>query len=336
MTLRQLKYLIGIVDSGLNITAAAERLYTSQPGISKQLKQLEAELGMQLFTRKGKSLAAITPAGREVIDRARKILREVENITSLASDLTGEQEGTLSIATTHTQARYVLPDVIRTFNERYPNVDLELHQGTSEQIAELISTHKVDFAIATGSQQLFSNLTLLPIYHWNRIALVPKTHPLARETKPLDLKTLSAYPLVTYVFSLTGESSFKKAFADEDLEPRVVFTARDADIIKTYVRMDMGVGVIASMAYECQDQQDLKAIDSKNLFPQVTTWLGFPKDIVLRSFMVDFIQLFAPHYSKRLITDIAQLETQEEVDALLSDMRLPIRGGCEQDEAAAA
>ncbi len=336
MTLRQLKYLIGIVDSGLNITAAAERLYTSQPGISKQLKQLEAELGMQLFTRKGKSLAAITPAGREVIDRARKILREVENITSLASDLTGEQEGTLSIATTHTQARYVLPDVIRTFNERYPNVDLELHQGTSEQIAELISTHKVDFAIATGSQQLFSTLTLLPIYHWNRIALVPKTHPLARETKPLDLKSLSAYPLVTYVFSLTGESSFKKAFADENLEPRVVFTARDADIIKTYVRMDMGVGVIASMAYECQDQQDLKAIDAKNLFPQVTTWLGFPKDIVLRSFMVDFIQLFAPHYSKRLITDIAELETQEEVDALLSDMRLPIRGGCEQDEAAAA
>jgi LysR family cys regulon transcriptional activator len=336
VTLRQLKYLIGIVDSGLNITAAAERLYTSQPGISKQLKQLEAELGMQLFTRKGKSLAAITPAGREVIDRARKILREVENIANLASDLTGEQEGTLSIATTHTQARYVLPDVIRTFNERYPNVDLELHQGTSEQIAELNGKHKVDFAIATGSQQLFSNLTLLPIYHWNRIALVPKTHPLARETKPLDLKTLSAYPLVTYVFSLTGESSFKKAFADEDLEPRVVFTARDADIIKTYVRMDMGVGVIASMAYECQDQEDLKAIDAKGLFPQVTTWLGFPKDMVLRSFMVDFIQLFAPHYSQRLIRDIAELETQEEVDALLSEMRLPIRGGCEQDEAAAA
>ena len=336
MTLRQLKYLIGIVDSGLNITAAAERLYTSQPGISKQLKQLEAELGMQLFTRKGKSLAAITPAGREVIDRARKILREVENIGNLASDLTGEQEGTLSIATTHTQARYVLPDVIRAFNERYPKVDLELHQGTSEQIAELISTHKVDFAIATGSQQLFSKLTLLPIYHWNRIALVPKTHPLAREKKPLDLKTLSAYPLVTYVFSLTGESSFKKAFADEDLEPRVVFTARDADIIKTYVRMDMGVGVIASMAYECQDQDDLKALDAKGLFPQVTTWLGFPKDMVLRSFMVDFIQLLAPHYTPRLISDAAELETQEEVDVLLSGLLLPIRGGCEQDEAAAA
>ena len=164
VTLKQLKYLVGIADSGLNITSAAERLFTSQPGISKQLKQLEAELGVQLFTRKGKSLAAITPAGREVITRARKILREVGNITSLASDLTAELDGTLSIATTHTQARYVLPEVIRAFRERYPRVDLELHQGTSEQIAELVSTHKVDFAIATGSRDLFSNLTLLPIY----------------------------------------------------------------------------------------------------------------------------------------------------------------------------
>ena len=251
MTLKQLKYLVGIADSGLNITSAAERLYTSQPGISKQLKQLEAELGVQLFTRKGKSLAAITPAGREVIARARKILREVGNITSLASDLTAELDGTLSIATTHTQARYVLPEVIRAFRERYPRVDLELHQGTSEQIVELVSTNKVDFAIATGSQELFPHLTLLPIYNWHRIVLVPKDHPLAQQTKPLDLPSLADYPLVTYVFSGTGESSFKRAFREQGLEPRVVFTARDADIIKTYVRMGMGVGVIASMAFEC-------------------------------------------------------------------------------------
>ena len=190
MTLKQLKYLVGIVDNGLNITAAAERLYTSQPGISKQLKQLEAELGMQLFTRKGKSLAAVTPAGREVIERARKILLEVVNITSLASDLTAEQDGTLSIATTHTQARYVLPDVVKTFRERYPKVDLELHQGTSEQIAELVASQEVDFAIASGSQDIFADLTLLPIYHWHRIVLVPKNHPLAREARPLDLEAV--------------------------------------------------------------------------------------------------------------------------------------------------
>ena len=331
MTLKQLRYLVGIADSGLNITSAAERLFTSQPGISKQLKQLEAELGVQLFTRKGKSLAAITPAGREVIARARKILREVSNIASLASDLTAEVDGTLSIATTHTQARYVLPEVIRAFRERYPGVDLELHQGTSEQIAELVSTNKVDFAIATGSQDLFSNLTLLPIYDWHRIVLVPKQHPLAKQRKPLDLKTLAEYPLVTYVFSLTGESSFKRAFRDEGLEPRVVFTARDADIIKTYVRMGMGVGVIASMAFECQDREDLVALDARGLFPKVTTWLGFPRDMVLRGFMVDFIHLFAPHYSPRLIRDAAGLPSQEQIQALLADIPMPLRGGCEQE-----
>ncbi len=333
MTLKQLKYLVGIVDSGLNITSAAERLYTSQPGISKQLKQLEAELGVQLFTRKGKSLAAITPAGREVISRARKILREVGNITSLASDLTAEQDGTLSIATTHTQARYVLPEVIRAFRERYPRVDLELHQGTSEQIAELVSTNKVDFAIATGSQDLFSHLTLLPIYRWHRIALVPKQHPLAKQDKPLDLPSLASFPLVTYVFSVTGESSFKRAFREQGLEPRVVFTARDADIIKTYVRMGMGVGVIASMAFECQDREDLVALDARTLFPQVTTWLGFPRDMVLRGFMVDFVHLFAPHYAPRLIREAAAQPTQEQVDALLKEIPLPVRGGCEQETA---
>ena len=331
MTLKQLKYLVGIVDSGLNITSAAERLYTSQPGISKQLKQLEAELGVQLFTRKGKSLAAITPAGRDVIARARKILREVENIRSLASDLTAEQEGTLSIATTHTQARYVLPEVIRAFRDVYPRVDLELHQGTSEQIAELINTNKVDFAIATGSQHLFPHLTMLPIYKWHRIALVPKDHPLAQQKKRLDLKTLAEHPLVTYVFSLTGESSFKRAFHEQGLEPRVVFTARDADIIKTYVRMGLGVGVIAAMAFECQDQEDLKAIDARGLFPEVTTWLGFPRDMVLRGYMVDFIHLLAPHYSVRDIREAAGLPSQLEVNELLGEIVLPVRGGCEPE-----
>ena len=336
MTLKQLKYLIAIVDSGLNITAAAERLYTSQPGISKQLKQLEGELGMQIFTRKGKSLAAITPAGEEVIGRARRVLREVDNISNLSRELKGEETGTLSIATTHTQARYVLPEVIQAFTERYPKVDLELHQGTSEQIAELINTDQVDFAIASGSRKLFSNLKVLPIYEWDRIALVPKGHELALDKRPLTLETLAAYPLVTYVFSLTGESSFKKAFQAEDLDPRVAFTARDADIIKTYVRMGMGVGIIASMAYECRDQDDLKAIDATGLFPRITTWLGFPKDMVLRSYMMDFIHLFAPHLPMGVIREAAKVETPEALDELLGDIDLPVRGGCEEDSAAAA
>ena len=336
MTLQQLRYLLAIADSGLNITAAAERLYTSQPGISKQLKLLEQELGVQLFTRKGKSLAAITPAGRDVIGRARKIMREVDNIRSLASNISGEEEGTLAIATTHTQARYVLPETIREFRERHPKVSLELHQGTSEQIAELVSANRVDFAIATGSRGLFPGLVLLPCYHWNRIVLVPKDHPLAVEERKPDLQTLARYPLVTYVFSLTGESSFKRAFGDHGLEPNVVFTARDADVIKTYVRMGMGVGVVAAMAYECTDEKDMKALDAHGLFPRLTTWLGFRRDSVLRGYMIDFIGLFAPHLTPELIRDVGELETQAEVDKRCADIALPIRGGCGDEIADAA
>ena len=328
MTLQQLRYLLAIADSGLNITAAAERLYTSQPGISKQLKLLEQELKVQLFTRKGKSLAAITPAGQDVINRARNIMREVANIRSLASDLSGEEEGTLSIATTHTQARYVLPEIIRTFRERYPKVNLELHQGTSEQIAELVASNSVDFAIATGSRNLFPGLVLLPCYHWNRIVLVPKNHELASEAGNLSLPILANHPLVTYVFSLIGESSFKNAFSDQGLEPDVVFTARDADIIKTYVRMGMGVGIVAGMAYECSDEDDLVSMSAEGLFPRCTTWLGFRRDSVLRGYMVEFISLFAPHLTPELARDAIELETQSEVDALLAGIALPVRGGC--------
>lgn len=333
MTLQQLKYLVAIADSGLNITAAAERLYTSQPGISKQLKLLEQELGVQLFTRKGKSLTAITPAGKDVISRARRIMREVENIRNLASDLSGEQEGTLSIATTHTQARHVLPEVIREFRERYPKINLELHQGTSEQIAELVAANRVDFAIATGSRQLFPGLVLLPCFSWDRIVLVPNGHPLTG-SKELTLRVLAGYPLVTYVFGASGESSLKRAFAQQGLEPNVVFTARDADIIKTYVRMGMGVGIVAPMAYECQDQKDLTALSAAGLFPRVTTWLGFRRDSVLRRYMVDFIAMFAPHLTPQLTRKAAQLATQAEVDALFDEVQLPMRGGCEESPGA--
>ncbi len=336
MTLQQLRYLLGIADSNLNITAAAEKLHTSQPGISKQLKLLEQELGIQLFTRKGKSLAAITPAGHEVIARARRIMRETENIRSLASDLSSEQEGTLSIATTHTQARYVLPEVVQAFRSRYPKVNLELHQGTSEQIAELVASNSVDFAIATGSYDLFPDLVLLPCYHWERIVVVPKDHPLAANQGKLSLKDLAGYPLVTYVFSLTGESSFKQAFAAENLEPDVVFTARDADIIKTYVRMGMGVGVVAAMAWECNDKDDLVAIDAHGLFPQSTTWIGFRRDTVLRGYMLEFAELLAPHLSVDITRKIGELETQAEVDELLAPIALPVRGGCNEEFGSAA
>ena len=242
-----------------------------------------------------------------------------------------EQEGTLSIATTHTQARYVLPEVIQEFRNRYPKVKLELHQGTSEQIAELVASNRVDFAIATGAYELFPDLVMLPCYEWDRIVLVPQSHELAAQRRNLTLEKLAQYPLVTYVFSLTGESSFKKAFAQKGLEPNVVFTARDADIIKTYVRMGMGVGIVAAMAWECQDKKDLVALDAAGLFPRVTTWIGFRRDIVLRGYMVDFAALFAPHLSPELVQRAANDENQAEIDELLKGVSLPLRGGCDDE-----
>ncbi len=336
MTLKQLKYLLGVVDNGLNITAAAEHLFTSQPGISKQLRQLEQEVGVQLFSRKGKTLVALTPAGQSVVEYARRIARDADNIRLLGRDLVAEEEGTLSIATTHTQARYVLPEIIRDFHERYPRVNLELHQGTSEQIAALVGEGRVDFAIATESRDLFPEMNLLPCYRWDRIVLSPKDHPLASDDEPLTLASLAEHPLITYVFSSQRESSFLRAFKDEGLDPKVVFTARDADVIKTYVRMGMGVGVIAPMALHGDDLEDLDAHCAQGLFPQVTTWLGVPRDRVLRKYMLDFITQFAPHWPERLIEEATGAASQQDVDELTAGVTLPLRNGCSQGVAVPA
>lgn len=329
MTLQQLRYLLGVVDSGLNITAAAERLFASQPGISKQLRALEAELGLQLFTRRGKALAALTESGELIVKRSRRILQEVENIRALAGEASEETSGTLAIATTHTQARYVLPDVVKAFREHYPDVNLELHQGTSEQIAELVDAGRVDIAIATGSLDLFPGMTILPCFRWRRIALVPSNHELATSDAPFDLAALARYPLVTYVFAASGQSSFKRAFSEQGLEPNVVFTARDADVIKTYVRVGMGVGVLAPMAYECDD--DLTPLDLGEMFPTLTTWLGVRRDAVIKGYMAKFAELFAPHLTARLITQAHACDTPAAAAALLSDITLPERFGCTGD-----
>ena len=330
MKLQQLKYLLAIVDNGLNITAAAERMYTSQPGVSKQLKLLEEELGMQLFTRKGKSLGDITVGGLQVIDRARIIMREADNIRSLASDYYQEEEGSLSIATTHTQARYVLPQIVTEFRKRFPKVSLNLHQGTSEQIADMVAANDIDFAVATGSNDLFENLLLVPSYRWDRSIVVPKGHALTKLDRKITLQDLAEVPLVTYVFSFGGESSLKRAFADEGLEPDVVFTARDADVIKTYVRMGMGVGIVASMAADCADKEDLQVIDAEGLFPRSTTWIGYRKNAVLRRYMFEFLQLVAPHVSSQQLDDIRRATSQEDIDVLFDVSELPLRGGCDE------
>src|SRR3974390_801234 len=212
MKLHQLRYLAAVAQNGLNITAAAQKLHTSQPGVSKQIKLLEDELGFQIFVREGRNLTRITPAGQQVIDRAMRILQEASAIRGLSTELRDEGRGSLSIGTTHTQARYVLPDVIREFRGRYPNVRLNLHQGTSEQIAEMVAQDRIDCAIATGSEHLFTELTLLPCYRWHRTVIVPKGHPLADGAR-LTFRALAAYPLITYTFSFTGPSSLHQAVA---------------------------------------------------------------------------------------------------------------------------
>jgi LysR family cys regulon transcriptional activator len=323
MKLHQLRYLAAVAQSGLNITAAAQKLHTSQPGVSKQIKLLEDELGFQIFVREGRNLTRITPAGQQVIDRALRILQEAQSIRDLSTELRDEGRGSLSIGTTHTQARYVLPDVIRQFRGRYPNVRLNLHQGTSEQIAEMVAHDRIDCAIATGSQHLFGDLTLLPCYHWHRTVVVPKDHPLASGGR-LTLKALAAYPLITYTFSFDGPSSLQEAFAKTGLTPNVAITARDADVIITYVRLGLGVGIVAHMAIGEEDS-DLKAIDASHLFSAHTTWLGFRRGTLLRKYMYEFAQLLAPHLDRRLIDRAHRASTPEETAELFEGIELPER-----------
>jgi LysR family cys regulon transcriptional activator len=274
--------------------------------------------------RDGRNLTRVTPAGQQVVDRAIRILREVQNIKRLSDEFKDESRGSLSIATTHTQARYVLPEVIKAFREDYPEVRLHLHQGTSEQIAELAALDRIDFAIATGSQSLFDGYSLLPCYRWHRHVVVPRNHPLARARK-LTLKQLAAHPIITYVFSFSGPSSLHDVFAREGLVPNVVLTARDADVIKTYVRLGLGVGIVASMAIEQQQDADLVHIDTSDLFPAHVTWIGFRRGGLLRKYQLEFMQLFAPHLTRRLIERAAGASTQAEVEELTRDLELPLR-----------
>jgi LysR family transcriptional regulator, cys regulon transcriptional activator len=322
--LHQLRYLAAVAQSGLNITAAAQKLHTSQPGVSKQIKLLEDELGFQIFTREGRALTRITPAGQQVIERAMRILQETQSIKNLSKELGNEDRGSLSIGTTHTQARYVLPAVVSEFRRRFPQVRLHLQQGTSEQIAEMVAQDRVDFAIATGSESRFADLTILPCYRWHRTVVVPHGHALATQGR-LTLRALAAHPLITYSFSFAGPSSLHEAFAKADLVPDVAITARDSDVIKTYVRLGLGVGIVANMAIDAKEDGDLVAIDAQHLFLGHTTWIGFRRGLLLRRYMYDFVQLLAPHLDRRTVERANQLSSNEAVAKFLGDVELPQR-----------
>ncbi|MDN5865725.1 MAG: LysR substrate-binding domain-containing protein, partial [Gammaproteobacteria bacterium] len=273
MNLTQLQYLAAIVDAGLNITAAAERVHATQPGVSKQIRQLEGELRFRIFTRKGKSLSGITPAGAQVIEHARVILEEVANIRVLAANLRQEVDGSLRIATTHTQARYALPGPIARFNQAHSEVSVHLMPGGESEILGLLEHNDVDFAILSTTGGPPADYRAIPLYRWHRVAITQPDHPLAADPSMPSLKALSAHPLVSYESVQRAESSMRRAFGREGLEPQVICTARDADLIKTYVRAGLGVGILAEMALRDEDRRDLQVLDIGNLLPECTTWL---------------------------------------------------------------
>lgn len=298
MTLVQLRYLVAIADSGLNITLAAERVHATQPGLSKQLKQLEDELGFRLFVRKGKSLDAVTHAGRQVLDRARAILAEAANIRSIAANLRNDAHGELRIATTHTQARFALPASIATLNQAYPQVSVHLQPGQDADVLAQLEAGRVDMAVISTAGAPPSIGIALPAYRWHRVVVAPGDHALARRSLPPTLAELAALPLISYDSSVKPESSLRRAFEAVGLEPQIAMTAGDADLIMTYVRAGLGIGVLAEMAMLSTDA-DLRVLPAEHLFPQCTTWIVLRRETVLREFVLAFIGQFAPHLDRR-------------------------------------
>ena len=302
MKLQQLRYLCEIARRDLSVSAAAEALFTSQPGVSKQLKSLEEELGIEIFVRNGKRLVSITEPGRAVIAIAERMLADAANLKRAGEDFAGEKIGTLTIATTHTQARYALPKAVAAFKRRYPKVQLFIHQGNPTQICDQVAQGEADLCVATEQVAEHPGLVALPCFQWNRCIVVPPKHPLLK-VEPLTLDAVAKYPIVTYDFAYANRSVVNRAFEQRGLTPQVVLTAFDADVIKTYVELGLGVGIMASMAFDAKRDRQLRAIDAAHLFPSSTTRLGIKRGAYLRRYAYDFIELFAPNLSRALVEE---------------------------------
>ncbi len=324
MNLRQLRYISAVVRHGLNVSAAAESLYTSQPGVSKQVRLLEDELGVQIFERTGKQLTRVTEAGRAIIELADRALIEVDTLKRAAQEFSDPKAGTLAIATTHTQARYVLPAVLKRFREQYPRVAISIHQGSPDQLADLTLEGIADCVVATEAFEHFDELVMLPCYRWRRAVVVPRGHPLA-DTGELTLAQLADYPLVTYNFGFNAGSALDTAFRAARIEPTLGLTATDADVIKTYVRAGFGVGVIADLAYEPEQDRDLVRLEAAHLFNTSTTKLGFRRGGFLRAFMYDFVEMFAAHLTREAVDTALRVQSRGAREALFMDVELPVR-----------
>ncbi|MBE2257261.1 MAG: CysB family HTH-type transcriptional regulator [Candidatus Accumulibacter sp.] len=300
MKLQQLRYLVEVARRGLNVSEAAAALFTSQPGISKQIKLLEDELGVIVFERSGKRLTAISEPGRAVLQIAERILHDAENIRRVGEEYAGGDSGSLIIATTHTQARYALPGVVKKFVDRHPRVRLSLRQGHPTQIAEWALKGEADIAIATEALDQYPQLLMLPCYQWVHCVIAPDGHPLLGE-KPLSLAALARWPLITYDSAFAGRSRINKAFELAQLTPNVVLTAIDADVIKTYVSLGLGLGIIASMAFDPARDAGLQALPAEHLFGSNTTRIGLRRGNHIRRYEYDFIELFAPQLTRKAV-----------------------------------
>jgi len=299
MKLQQLRFLAEVARRGLNVSEAADALHTSQPGVSKQIRALEDELGVQVFVRHGKRLVEITEPGKAVVAIAERILAEAQNLRRAGEEFANEKLGTLTIAATHTQARYALPKSVAAFKRRYPKVQLVIHQGNPTQICEQVAAGEADLCVATEAIAAYPELISMPVYQWNRCVVVPPRHPLL--AGPLTLEALAQHPIVTYDFAFANRSLVQKAFAARGLEPNVVLTALDSDVIKTYVELGLGVGILAQMAFDAKRDASLRALDASHLFESSTTRLGIKRGAYLRRYAYEFIELFAPHLPRKVV-----------------------------------
>ena len=321
MKLQQLRFLDAVVRNNLNVSAAAEELYTSQPGISHQIKLLEDELDIQIFERSGKKLTAISPAGQAILDHVTDLLNNVKNIKQSARDFSNHNRGSLTIATTHTQAQFILPSILQRFSQRYPNIELRVHQGNPKSMCKLAANNQVDFVIASEVIDERGELVTIPAYSWNRYIVVPKDHQLT-QIREVTLPILTEYPILTYMLGLTGRSQLDKAFLQAQLEPRVAFTATDSDVIKTYVRLGMGVGIIAEMACREEDTS-LSYIDASHLFPNSVIKIGFRHSRHLSAYQFEFLHMMAPYLDQDTIHQLVDSKTAEDRERLIEDAAIP-------------
>jgi len=319
--LQQLRFLDAVVRNNLNVSAAAEELYTSQPGVSHQIKLLEDELDIQIFERSGKKLTAISPAGHVILEHVADLLNSARNIKRAAREFSKSNRGSLTIATTHTQAQFILPPILQRFASQYPQIELRVHQGNPKSMCKLAANNQVDFVIASEVIDERGELITIPAYRWNRYIVVPPKHALTR-IENISLSDLAEFPILTYMLGLTGRSQLDKSFQQANLEPRVAFTATDSDVIKTYVRLGMGAGIIAEMACREEDS-DLVYIDASHLFPDSIIKIGFRHSRHISAYQFDFLHMVAPHIEMETIMKLARSRTLEEREALLKAAVVP-------------